>query len=294
MPWTALKKRPLQLLKLIGVALFLWVLSQLDLKELVGRPLEADPLLLLASFILIFVLYAVKTIRWSVLQSCAGLYQNFSQIWKMYNIGIFFGNITPGKLGEFGRVGYLKKAGMHGGTGASLVLLDRLFDIVVITLLSLVSVWILFGIQWFLVALVCGGVVTLLFFCTLPWTRQLLFQFAWLRFLRVLKRPFVIFSLLFLTLVGWVFYFAWALLLAHSIGIVLPSAVLIAAFTITGMLSLLPIAPAGLGTRETALLILLTPYGIDAEQTIALSLLIFASILISSSLGGWYWLCDRT
>ena len=71
-------------------------------------------------------------------------------------------------------------------------------------------------------------------------------------------------------------------------GIDLPAPVLIAAFTVAGILSLLPIAPAGLGTRDAALLAILLPYGISTHQIVSLSILMFMSILLGSMIGAWY------
>lgn len=280
-------------LKLIGIAIFLWILSRLDLRELFGRSLEANPLLLGASFILVFVLYAVKALRWHLLVRIAGANPTVGSSWRVYNLGIFLGNITPGKLGEFGRIAYLKKDGIHPGTGTALVLLDRLFDVAFIALLGVGSVYVLFGIAWTLItaAALLFGVV--LFFALWKGTKKIRADRAWLNFLNLLKHPKTFVTVTFLTLVGWFLYFAWALLIARSIGISIALAPLLSAITITGILSLLPIAPAGLGTRDAALLALLSPFGIAPAQAVTLSLLMFVSILLSSLLGGWYWLKDR-
>ena len=85
-------------------------------------------------------------------------------------------------------------------------------------------------------------------------------------------------------------YFELLIIVATAIGIQLPWMVLIAALTLTGILSLVPIAPSGLGTRDAALLLFLTPYGITAEQAVSLALVMFASIIVSGIPGGIYWI----
>ena len=56
---------------------------------------------------------------------------------------------------------------------------------------------------------------------------------------------------------------------------------------------MLPIAPSGLGTRDVALLTLLAPFGVQPEEAVALAMLMFASIVLSCPLGGYYWLTAK-
>lgn len=281
------------LLRSIGIAIFLWILWSLNFRALLGHVRNADPLLLIASFGTIFAIYAVKALRWSRLTAIAGLKTSFREAWRLYNIGIFLGNITPGKLGEFGRVPYLRRAGLHAGTGTMLTILDRLLDVLLIAILAIASTGILFGRDWmlwsFLLGLGCGALGLV------AWmqTHRLREEHDWLRFLKTLADPKHALVLIALTAIGWALYYLWALLLARSLGIFVAPLPLLSAITITGILSLLPIAPAGLGTRDAALLALLAPFGVLPEQSVAYALLMFVLILLSSALGGWYWLRQR-
>ena len=280
-------------LKLIGIGIFLWILANVDLKELLGRSLEADPRLLGSSFLLVFVLYAVKALRWHFLMSIAGGRPTFQSSWRVYNLGIFLGNLTPGKLGEFGRIAYLKKDGVHPGSAAALVLLDRLFDVALIGILGIGSVYVLFGTEWTLISIAAALFGMILFLAFWKGTKKIRSNHAWLNFLNLLEHPKTLCVVTALTLVSWILYFAWALFLARSIGIQVAITPLLSAIIMTGVLSLLPIAPAGLGTRDAALVTLLAPYGIAPAQAVTLSLLMFVSIILSSTLGGWYWIRDK-
>ncbi len=62
------------------------------------------------------------------------------------------------------------------------------------------------------------------------------------------------------------------------------------------LLILIPISFSGLGVREGAMLLLLIPYGVDAESTVAFSMLSFLAILIMGFWGGGYELyaCSNT
>ncbi len=62
--------------------------------------------------------------------------------------------------------------------------------------------------------------------------------------------------------------------------------------TVVYLLILIPISFSGLGVREGAMLLLLIPYGVDAESTVAFSMLSFLAILIMGFWGGGYELYD--
>ncbi|OGJ55149.1 hypothetical protein A2880_04665 [Candidatus Peribacteria bacterium RIFCSPHIGHO2_01_FULL_49_38] len=262
-------------LKLIGVLIFVWILSRIDFREIFLHIRSAKISSLFIAYMLIFAMYGAKTLRWHTLANNAGGTMKLQDSWRIFNIGVFLGNITPGKIGEFGRAAYLKKHGVSLPRALAIALIDRLADVIVIGFLALFGMWHLFGTQW---SFVLGGMaMTMIITGFLARKTGMGIQ---------LKTISII---MFWTLCSWLIYFIWTLLLARSIGIDLRAITLVSALTITGIVSLLPIAPAGLGTRDAALLTLLTPFGIQAEQTVALAFMMFIGILFSSMLGGWYW-----
>ena len=153
---------------------------------------------------------------------------------------------------------------------------DRLFDVFCIALIGIGSVGILFGWQWsisLLVITIIGLQVGWIF-----WKKLQCIQ--WI--------SGAILPAILWTMMSWSMYFLWALLIAASLQINVSIPVMISVFTITGIVSLLPIAPSGLGTRDAALLLLLTPYGVTVEQAVSLAFLMFISMMMSSTLGGYY------
>ncbi len=282
----------LNLLKLCGVALFVWILLRIDRQALVENLEEAHWGLLVLSFAGLMGSYVIKTFRWHILVQAGGIHPTFYESWKLYTLGIFFGNLTPGNLGELGRVPYLTSKGMQTITATALIALDRSLDFIVMGLMALISFFILFGgssLLWIAVAGVLGlGVMSLLKKDTI---RKVTQEMGLAAHLTSKKTVLVLFLL---SLAVWASYFLWTMLLAYSLGITLQPMVLIAAITLTGMASLLPIAPAGLGTRDAALATLLTPYGILPHEAVAMSLLMFVLIMLSCGPGVWYWLSSKS
>lgn len=278
-------------LKLIGIVLFLWIVSHIDRTQIFAHIRNADLFLLIPSFVLLFGIYGVKTLRWHILVKKTRLQPTLGESWRLYNIGIFLGMITPAKIGEFGRAAYLKSAGLPALRALGITLLDRSIDVIKITILSMIGLGILFGAQWFFL-----GTIVFLVMGMMGWTffhskyvpeqtRTILRE--------TILTPSTCSLLITLTLLNWFLYFTWTILIARSIGITVPILTLLATFAITSIIAILPIAPSGLGTRDAALLTLLAPFGVDPSHAIALASLMFVSIVLSSGLGGWYWMRDR-
>lgn len=279
------------LLKIIGVLLFLWLLSTIDRSALLTNLTRTNVPLFLFSLLLLLFADFQKAVRWHLLVRSTGVRGGLAHDWKIYNVGIFLGLITPGKLGEFGRVAYLKQGGIATGTAVAIVLIDRVFDVAVVALFSLIALQILFGGWWLAGGLGIGAVVLPLAFWILLHARRSETQREWIAFvLALFSRPPLLLGALTLTLCSWSTYCAWAVILASSIGVHAPILPLMSAVMLTGIVAFLPVAPSGLGTRDASLAWLLAPLGIGAPLAVALSFLMFLSIVLSSLVGAWYWL----
>ena len=267
-------------LKLIGVLLFVLILSRIDARRLIGELAHANAGLLALSFPLVFLIYFCRTQRWKELVHAAGTILPLRKHWQIMNVGIFLACILPGKIGEMGKAAYLKAAGMRTATALIVTLLDRAIDAACVGLFAVAGVGILFGWQWTAYAMLC---------LLLALLAAMLLR----KRLRFIARYFgqgTLPAVALWTALAWTIHFAWAILLARAVGIETSIPVLVSVLTFAGMLSLLPIAPSGLGTRDAALIFLLAPYGIPAERAVALAFLMFLSIILSGFLGGWYWL----
>jgi uncharacterized membrane protein YbhN (UPF0104 family) len=69
-----------------------------------------------------------------------------------------------------------------------------------------------------------------------------------------------------------------------------PYLAMLAAVTATTVLSNIPISLNGLGLREHLHISLLTPLGIVAENAVAISLLLYAHLMVASAIGLAFWL----
>ncbi|MEK7218918.1 MAG: lysylphosphatidylglycerol synthase transmembrane domain-containing protein [Patescibacteria group bacterium] len=286
-------KNVLLWLKLFGILLFVWILWHIDRVQLLQAVRGTDLPLAALSFLVLLVSYLARTWRWHALVRAGGMVTQPRESWRVFNLGVFLGAITPGNVGELGRGAYLYRGGMHGGASAAIPVLDRLADFILLLFVSLWGIGELYGntaLAPFLIALLLFMVVfTVLWKLSAP-LRQVLPRPALLAQL-LTKRTMA--AITAATLLSWILYIAWTLLLARALGIAAPAAALVAALVLARIASMLPVAPAGLGTRDAVLVVLLAPYGVAAPQAVALGFLLFLFILASSSIGFFYWIRDR-
>ena len=135
-----MNRRTRWLLRLIGPAILAYFLLTTDLDKIVInlRSLRWTPLLLSLGLYPVFV--AVKAWRWNLLLRDLSLPPpplGYSMI--LYMIGMFAGGATPGQSGDFIKAWYLRERGQPLAPALFSILLDRLFDFLIMALLSLLG-----------------------------------------------------------------------------------------------------------------------------------------------------------
>jgi len=273
--------KPIQYaIKGIGIILFIWILTQIDTGELKESLASASVIHLCLTLILFPVIYAIKSYRWHVMTSSAGAQTDVSTSTQIYMSGLFLGIATPGKLGEAVKIPALMSRGLNLKSATGITILDRLLDVGILGMLGMWAIGTLISIQLavlILVAVILFGLIMIIF---RKLTIKLLPQIdanSWALAVA-------------LTIINWAVYFLQLWILADGFGISISVSTFIAIMTLVGIISILPIAPAGLGTRDATLLFFFGSMNIPAEQTIAFSFTIFVLTIIASSIGAYYWI----
>jgi len=267
-------------LKGIGIVLFGWILIRIDLQQAIESIAQASTISIVVAFAFFPVIYLLKSWRWHILAHAAGANTNFWQSVHLYMSGLFLGTATPGKLGEAMKIPALTARGLSLKDAMSITVLDRLLDVGVI---GMVAIWA----AGVLVSTTLAGILLACVLCTIA------VAFMLRRQVRKLLPAIGLRSwcpALALTALNWCVYFLQLWILAQGFGFSIALPVFVAIMTITGIISLLPIAPAGLGTRDAALLFFFGNLGIALEQIIAFSFTIFVLTIIASSIGAYFWL----
>jgi uncharacterized protein (TIRG00374 family) len=297
---------------LVSAGLLYLVLRRLDLAAL--RALFATmPLwFYLGSLAVVLGGQALYAWRWRQVLSASGVPVTVATAVQQYFIGVFLNNFFPSTVGgDMAKVYYLGRDHGYRPIAASIVL-DRLLSIGLLAVLATAMYWIApdpspqFAATRAFVTAIAGCLVVGMVLAArgtggLPQRLSRFGKFAVglgegaQRFRHDMagaaRRPRIVFQSAFVVAA----YFL-ALTSVYRAFLTLNTAAhpayltLLTAVTTASLLSNIPISVNGLGLREQLHAILLQPLGVPREAAVAISLLIFAHLLVSSLLGLVFWL----
>jgi uncharacterized membrane protein YbhN (UPF0104 family) len=283
--------------RLLGPAILAFFLLTTDVRQIVAnlRGLRWLPLLVSLALYPIFVV--VKAWRWNLLLRNLKLRAPPLRLSiVLYMIGLFAAGATPGQSGDFVKAWYLRERGEPLAPALLSVLLDRLFDLLVMALLSVPG---LIALHALLPEPLRGPVqaITIALAATVALAIAMLMARRprdWLltQAIRLLPRPAraplerwrvqfaglglrvgLAGTLVLATLAAVPATMIRLWLLFRALNIAVPIAPLVSSMALISIVQSLPISFSGLGVRDAVLIPVLASYGYGAEQALALSAL---------------------
>lgn len=296
------------ILQLIGITIFIVILFRVDIAKSFQIIYNANLWLVFLACTLVLPITALKSCRWQYLLKIQNIKSlSFWDTFLIYFVGLFWGNITPGKLGGFSKILYLKEKKHSLGKSLYSVLFDYLFDLITIVILGCLGMLLFFSIFQEVLIYICIGFGIFLL-------GLLIYLFKKQKFNNLLKKT--LFSLipetyrqktnvnisdfkvalssltiakflinLVLSLFIWLFYFFQVYILALALGLEINFFYLAGAIAIASFLSLIPITISGIGTRDLVFVTLFSQFNIIQEKSITLSLGILFLIFVTTLLG---------
>lgn len=302
------------LLRLLGPALLVLFLLNADLGRLWETLRGALLWPIILSLLLMPPFVIIKSWRWVRLLREMGLRLGLAEACAIYTVGLFYGATTPGQAGDLLKAVYLRDRGQPLAPAMLSVVLDRLFDLLIMAALAALGIFALGRLlpsrelQTALVVLMGLGLAALTTVLLARGPRQWALTTAlpriaprltatlerWNSQLRTLSlSPQLLAAVLAASLLSasFTFYRLWLLFLALGLNLV-PLYVVVGASALIAVLQVLPISIAGVGLRDAVLIAVLLPYGYSAEQAITLSalflLLNLQHILVGFIVSFWF------
>ncbi len=294
----------------VSGGLIYWILRNSDLQEVGNSLISADRLLLSVAFLLLFVGYFLTAFRWRTLIRAQESDAPVLQLVKSFMVALFFNNFLPSTIGgDFVRMYDSWRIIGSRSIAVTVVIVDRFlgvialfsFALIALTIDVQVSAHVPFIGLW--VSLTGGAVLGLAFVVLFLPTRVLdtLGQLkkpllsSVIQVLRKIlesfqvyrrKKPAVLmaFSLSLALQFNVVIHF---ILIAHGVGIQIPTTSMFLIIPIAVFLMMLPIAINAIGVRETVFVVLLSYYGVPIHQALALAWVSFGFTLMQGVLGGF-------
>jgi uncharacterized protein (TIRG00374 family) len=251
-------------------------------------------------------------LRWRLLLSAAGVRAPVAAVVKQYFVGVFVNNFLPSTVGgDVVKVYYLGRDHGYRVVTASVVI-DRVLGVGLLALLAFVALAMTpIAAPQLAAAQIAVGAIAVVTLGVLVVTGvgtgglpervarlgdRAVGLAAWLQRLRIdmaapLARPSLVAGA---TLV--VLGYAVAITLLYTRFVTLqgqaapPALGLFAVVTATAVLSNVPISLNGLGVREQLHVSLLAPLAVSGEIAVAMSLLVYAHLLVVSLIGLVFWL----
>lgn len=294
-------------LSIIGILILIYLFYKVGITKIWGAAFDANVYYLILAFIFSFIILLLPAFKWALILKKQKIKIDFLTLVKIDLIGMFYGIITPGRIGTFLRAFYLRdKIKKPLGFCSSSIILDKLLDLMAIAVfatlgafLILNKISILAPTLIFLFFLVAGliyflnkerskFVLKLFYSYIIPKRFKKLAKESFHSFydrlpkLRYLILPFVI------ALISYILFYTLNYLVAISLDIQIPYTYFITLSALATLISLLPITIAGIGTREVTLVILFNLFNISPEKTIAMSIIAFVLSTLSIALLGGY------
>ena len=268
--------------KLIGILIFVYILSGLDY-ELAYESVASLKL----SYVLIycfsfFVFFLLKAYRWHLIQTHFSKPLKFREnLWLQIET-VYLSYVTPGKLGDIAKLWIMKSEfGIDKKDSIFAYFFDRLQDLMLLLFFSIISLFFIIDIDVsnylyiFLICLLC-----------LYFIKNHIVRFVDKR-IKITTLPkiklFFELKLLTLSLVIFAVFFFQVLMLSKAIGLNIDYLFIVALMSISSLAVLIPISIGGLGVREGVYVYMLSTIGVTSEDSVILSLLdnlVFLTVFI--------------
>lgn len=299
------------LIRLIGIILFIFILTRIDLSSILSSVTKVNPWYLTAAVALNIPTVFLKSWRWQSLLKMQGITYSLRQAFLAYWGGIYLGMMTPGRLGELGRIFYLTDdKNLSFGSTFSNVLVDRLLDVYLLLIVGGYGL-VAFSLLPERIMLFVIILILLLAFPFLLLNRRTGKWLAGLAYKTMFFRRFnekfqisadqfyygvqrlaslrLILPLL-INLAAWAVHFTQYYLLVLSSNLPLSFLHITIYMAVVILVTLIPISIAGIGTRDATLITFFSLRSISAESALSYSLLVlFTSYVCGGVMAAISW-----
>ncbi|MFH1114672.1 MAG: lysylphosphatidylglycerol synthase transmembrane domain-containing protein [Pseudomonadota bacterium] len=298
-------------IQFLGLVGFSVLVAYVGPANIISALKGAEPAYVLVALVINVPLVALKAFRWCLLMRVVGIEVSLWTGLRVYFASLFIGFLTPGRVGEFVKAAYVSsKTGAKLSTTLPSAVIDRLFDLYVLTAVGMVGLF-----RYSLVAgteSLCAVVVVALLLLILPLFgvigKTLMRRRGSQRVEKLRKKlPYAILeavdqvgamtagvSLICvgITIFAYLVFFFQCQIEAWAVHLHISFVDMILVMSVTSLVSLIPVSVAGIGVRDASLVILLGKIGAGDSQALAFSLMVLVASYIGGGLIGaccWLW-----
>lgn len=295
-----------KLLPIVGIILLIYVLWKFNIEKIIAVFSTLDPFWAALCFLSIPLWIIVLNIEWQIILRKQNIHVSYTYSLKNIFIGYFYGLTTPGGFGNYLRALYLREeSNAPLPKCISNIITFNTIDLITLFILSSIGGLFLLGQYPYLfilsIVFLFSATAVFIFFIRQNKSKQLfekllrtqVFQtlqkymndpietfYEDLPKLRDLRLPFLI------SFVAWFIFFSELCLIARLFDINVPFFTLFIILLITATIASVPVSIYGVGTRDAALVGLLSLYGVSPENCISFTLFWFTVFWLTPSIIG--------
>ena len=289
-----MKKR--NIFAFIGLLLLVFLIKKVGLGDIFKTINNANKSLFCLSLLIFFPISAIQTKRWMIFTKINnGGVVSFKKFFPLYLEGLFYGLITPGKIGTFYRITLLKdEIKLNNKVAIKSVFFDRLSDLFSLVLLASAGIIFLLDIDLALYFILGVWLLFIILFMLIVEKEKILkigivneLDLKYGKPIKELPKLYLMIVPFFLGLVSWILIYFQAYLVALSLNIHIGFKIILLLAPISTLIGLVPITISGFGTRDAAFIALTGLYGIKSSEALNLSLIAyFVNAVFPGIIGG--------
>ncbi len=281
----------------LGLTIILLVVlfTKVNLSEVIGILSSLNILYYLIAILFVPILYLIRTFRWKILLESIEIRNSFTNLYKVLIIGVFYGLITPGKVGELGRAYHLK------GKKTKIfptIIIEKITDIFALILLSIITIFLFFNnypgfkllisvcifVMIFGIWILSSKRITYLLVKPLKVQEENVDLFID-SFSKMIKNKNIMFKTFILAFCYYFVNYIAAIFLLASLDIV-PSVVVVLPLVI--LMGNIPLTISGLGLRESVGAICFIMIGESGAHGVSFSVLFFITVTLLPGIAGYF------
>lgn len=278
----------------ITIIFFIVLFKKISINELMNAIASINLYYFLLSILLVPLLYIIRTYRWSILLKSVEINRPFIELLRVLIIGVFYGLITPGRIGEMARAYYLDE---KKSVTLSTILMEKLIDILSLTILSCLTLIFFFHeytlLSYTIIVGALAAVLSIYLFINKDliaiFVKPLKIKYNDVQrytdsFLKLRRDRGALIKTITLAFIYYFINYILAILILYSFGaktfavVTLPLIILMGNF---------PITLSGLGVRESIAAICFVLVGESGSNGVLFSLLLFLTITLMPGIIGY-------
>ena len=309
-----LKSQIKYLIRLIGLGIFVYIVTIIDFSKLCAITGVLRWYYLTIAAFFMFLQIFIKSQRWRSINEILNIRIPISNIIKVSAIAGLLGSVTPGRLGELVKVRFINNYSTSQMSIWIGVIIDRLFDLIVLLIVGIISLFLLAQFvsfkSYLTITIMLISLSMLIVF--LRYSENVIFiilkklvsseilSSIKSRYEELLNIFLVTFKQCFVrgfmyTGISFIIQCLVSLFIVYSLGLRIPLHLIVILISVSALASLLPISVGGFGTREGIYILLLSRQGISTEAALAFAFIdgVIICILFQGILAFICWSTNR-